>query len=445
MHRGIRARSECSVRSDHVPLYFATHCDSSRSVEKINISNIFWHILALLDFVTLYRLLFPPGPPNGTTEGDVMRTRISKRTVDRLTPGQSIADLDVRGFSARCLPSGAISYDLRYRTATGERRRLSLGLHGAITPDQARTIAEKRLDDLAKDRDPATERQRQRTTTVDAVLDNYIARVLGTKRSKAAQVSAFGRLVRPEIGTRSIYDLRRADIARLMDTIEDSSGPVAADRTLAYLRRAFHWQQGRDDNFLSPIVRGMERTSTKELARDRVLTDDEIRAIWKATERDTFGALVRFLLLTAARRDEARLITWDEIDGTTWTLPAARNKVKVELVRPLSKAISAILKALPRRSAYVFAGRGDHAINSKNRSKKRLDLDSGVAGWRLHDLRRTARSLMSRAGVPSDHAEMCLGHVLTGVRGTYDRHAYQAEKAAAFEKLADLVAEIVAT
>jgi hypothetical protein len=124
-----------------------------------------------------------------------MRARISKRTVDKLRPGESIADLDVMGFSVRCLPSGAISYDLRYRTATGERRRLSLGLHGAVTADQARAIAEKRLDDVAKDRDPAIERQRQRTTTVNAVLDNYVSRMLGTKRSRPAQVSAFDRMV----------------------------------------------------------------------------------------------------------------------------------------------------------------------------------------------------------------------------------------------------------
>jgi integrase len=371
-----------------------------------------------------------------------MRARISKRTVDKLQPGQAIADIDVNGFTARCLPSGTICYDLRYRTATGERRRLSLGLHGSFTPDQARSIAEKRLDDLAKDRDPATERQRQRTTTVDAVLDNYVARVLGTKRSSKAQTSAFDRLVRPEIGTRSIYDLRRADIARLLDSIEDSSGPVQADRTLAYLRKAFHWQQGRDDNLISPIIRGMARTSTKERARDRILTDDELRAIWKYTASDTFGALIRFLLLTAARRDEARVMTWQEINGSDWFLPATRNKVKVELVRPLSDAAREVLDTLPRKSAHVFAGRNG-AINNHGKCKANLDMDSGVTGWTIHDLRRTARSLMSRAGVQSDHAEMCLGHVLTGVRGTYDRHAYHAEKAAAFEKLSALVITIV--
>jgi integrase len=416
-------------------LQFRRFCPQRKEIQHFRL------YLPLLDFVTFSGLLSFPGPRNGTTGGDVMRARISKRTIDRLRPGESIADLDVRGFSARCLPSGAISYDLRYRTPAGKRRRLSLGLHGVITPDQARAIAGKRLDDLARDRDPATERQRQRTTTVNAVLDNYVARVLVPKRSKTAQCSAFDRLVRPEIGAYSIYDLRRADIAHLLDSIEDSSGPVMADRTLAYLRAALHWQQGRDDNFLSPIIRGMARTSTKERARDRVLTDDEIRAIWRATDRDTFGALVRFLLLTAARRDEARLMTWVEIDGTDWVLPATRNKTMVELVRPLPKAACDLLDKLSRDSAYVFAGRRS-AINSESKSKRRLDLDSGVTGWRLHDLRRTARSLMSRAGVPSDHAERCLGHVIGGVRGTYDRHGYHAEKKAAYEALARQIAEI---
>jgi integrase len=158
----------------------------------------------------------------------------------------------------------------------------------------------------------------------------------------------------------------------------------------------------------------------------------------------TFGALVRFLLLTAARRDEARIMKWSEISSTDWTLPSARNKAKVDLVRPLSKAARSLLDTLPRDSAYVFAGRsGAINNNGKGKGKKQLDEDSNVTGWRLHDLRRTARSLMSRAGVLSDHSELCLGHVLPGVRGTYDRHAYHAEKAEAFEKLAATIYAIV--
>jgi integrase len=193
----------------------------------------------------------------------------------------------------------------------------------------------------------------------------------------------------------------------------------------------------RDESFTSPIITGMARTSSKERARDRVLTDDELRAISNATARGTYGALVRFLLLTAARRSEAAMMTWTELDGSTWTLPAARNKTKVELVRPLSKDATAIVAAQPRDGAYVFSVTGFSVC------KKDLDKASGVTGWRIHDLRRTARSLMSRAGVPSDHAEMCLGHVLPGIRATYDRHSYMDEKREAFEKLAALVAQIV--
>ena len=164
--------------------------------------------------------------------------------------------------------------------------------------------------------------------------------------------------MRPEIGTRSIYDLRRGDIAGLLDKIEDSAGPSAAHHTLAYIRAAFRWQESRDDNFISPVIASMARTSTKERARKRILDDDELRAVWAATEHGTFGALVRFLLLMAARRDEARMMPWEEIKGSDWYLPARRNfKTKLELVRPLSKEARKVLDTLPRKSAYVFAGK----------------------------------------------------------------------------------------
>ena len=138
-------------------------------------------------------------------------------------------------------------------------------------------------------------------------------------------------------------------------------------------------------------------------------------------------------------------MTWDEIDGADWTLPAARNKVKVDLLRPLSKAAQAVLAGMPRFAgcAYVFTGDGRRPFGGFTKSKRAFDQACGVTGWTLHDLRRTARSLMSRAGVNADHAERCLGHVIPGVRGTYDRHAYHAEKQQAFEALAAQIARIV--
>jgi hypothetical protein len=183
-------------------------------------------------------------------------------------------------------------------------------------------------------------------------------------------------------------------------------------------------------------VRGMGRLS--ERPRDRVLNDEELRSIWQAADGSIFGSYLRFLLLTAARRNEAARTERGELSGADWTLPAARNKTDQDLVRPLSKAALAIVAELPRLGKFVFSRRGKAALGSFGVLKEEIDRASSVTGWTLHDLRRTARSLMSRAGVPADHAERCLGHVIGGVRGTYDRHEYHDEKAKAFEALASL-------
>jgi hypothetical protein len=133
---------------------------------------------------------------------------------------------------------------------------------------------------------------------------------------------------------------------------------------------------------------------------------------------------------------------WSEIDGGDWLLPASRNKTKVDLLRPLS---AAALATLPEKAGeFVFSNDGVGPLCGFAELKRVVDRATGpMERWTLHDLRRTARSLMSRAGVLSDHAEQCLGHVLGGVRGIYDRHAYHDEKARAYEKLASLVECIV--
>jgi integrase len=184
----------------------------------------------------------------------------------------------------------------------------------------------------------------------------------------------------------------------------------------------------------------MARTKPKERARERTLTDDEIRVIW-GTCKGVFGRFVQFLLLTGARRGEAAQMERGELSGSDWTLPAARNKAKVDLVRPLSEAAQALVE--DGEAEWVFTTDGLNPISGFSKFKRALDKASGVKDWTLHDLRRTARSLMSRAGVPSDHAERCLGHVIAGVRGVYDRHEYHREKAQAFEALAALIERIV--
>jgi integrase len=214
-----------------------------------------------------------------------------------------------------------------------------------------------------------------------------------------------------------------------------------ANEVLGNISRVMDWHATRSETFRSPIVKGMNRAGAQE--RSRILNDEELRAVWQATVdyQHPFGAMLRFILLTATRRNEALYATRAEIVGDEWTIPSARYKTKIDHVIPLSKAALAELPS--GQGEFIFSANSRQAIGSHSRHKAAIDEASGVRGWVVHDLRRTARSLMSRAGISADHAERCLGHVISGVRGVYDRHEYLDEKRRAFEALASLVARIV--
>jgi Arm DNA-binding domain len=170
--------------------------------------------------------------------------------VDALKPGDILADTEVKGFVARRLPSGVVTYGLRYRVAGNKQRWLALGLHGRQTPDGARKAAKKRVGKVADDRDPAGEREAEEArakaasaSTVNVLLDAFLDRHVRKNLRSAGEVErVFNKYVRPRIGDKSIYQLRRGDIVEMLDAIEDENGPVMADRTLAHVRKAFNWQ-----------------------------------------------------------------------------------------------------------------------------------------------------------------------------------------------------------
>ena len=268
------------------------------------------------------------------------------------------------------------------------------------------------------------------------------------------------RLVYPTLGDQPISTIKRKAIIELLDAIEDGKlvnakgpmkgGATMAHSTLAIVGKIMRWYAVRDEDYVVPIVPGMARIKPDERARSRVLSDDELRSIWTTAEQrsEPFAAMIRFMLLTACRRSEAAALTWDEIVqddiGPCWLLPAARNKVKVDLIRPLSEAAQAILEAQAQIGdcPYIFTY-GRRPLAAFSQCKDEFDEASGVTGWTLHDLRRTARTLMSRAGVISDHAEQCLGHLLSGVRKIYNRDDFKPQKKLAFDALAALIARIV--
>jgi integrase len=397
-----------------------------------------------------------------------MKQKITKFAVDHLKPGGILADSNPVGFVARRLPSGAVTYGYRYRDKQGGRQRwIGLGLHGEITPDQARRKALRVAAEVNSGGEVASAAavaKKRRVTlgvNVDQLLDEFLARYVRNPerplRGADHTERAFRAYVRPRIGAKSIYSVTRLDIVELLDAVEDTAGPVMADRALAYLRKAFRWWAARDDQFSPPIVPGMARTRPKERARSRVLSDQEIRDVWKALATakapKPFPAFVRTLLLTCQRRDEVSRMGWQEVHDDVWEIPAERYKTGLPNAVPLTKAVCELLGA-PKKAGFVFSSDGGkRALSGFSKSKRALDIviaeireqekREPMPGWRLHDLRRTGRSLMSRAGVPSDHAERTLGHVLQGVRGTYDRHDFLPEKKAALERLATLVGKIL--
>jgi integrase len=349
-------------------------------------------------------------------------------------------------------PSGVKSFAVRYRFNGPKKLTLGPVEMGLAA---ARKLAGDALFELAQGRDPgakkreAKEAQRQAALAVEDTFYSVSEKFLQLEGPKLRSVERrrkeLARLIYPKIGARSVNDLKRSEIVRLLDEIEQSSGPAMAQAVLTIIGSTLSWHEGRSDDFRSPITKAMRRVNARESVRERTLNDDEIRRVWKAADAldGPAGPFVQFLLLTAARRSEAAGLRFAELSGSDWLLPAARNKVGVDLLRPLSAAaLEAIAKA-PRISDELVFSTGTRPLDGFSRFKRTLDATSGVSGWTLHDLRRTSRSLMSRAGVPVDHAERTLGHVIGGVRGTYDKHRYYAEMRRAVDQLAALIERIV--
>ena len=371
-----------------------------------------------------------------------------------------------RGFGVRVTANGTRAFVLNYRLR-GREHRFTIGAWPDWSALKAVREARNLRQRVDRGENPIEDRTPSPTTvTVASILDDFMARHVRNKnqplRSADEYESAFNRLVKPRIGNLGIYEVRRSHVIKMLDEIEDANGPVMADRTLAYVRKAFNWYATRDDQFNVPIVRGMARVKPKERARTRILSDDEIRILWPVLdEAGTFGALARTLLLTAQRRDEVAHMQHNEIGREgIWAIPAERYKTKRPNFVPLSKAALAVIAAQPKHEDcnYVFPSRAKTPYSGFGKSKAKLDKAvfavmkkqarkgakvEPMPNWTLHDLRRTAKTLMVRAGVRPDISERVLGHVIAGVEGTYDRHSYEDEKRDALEKLAEMVERIL--
>ena len=317
------------------------------------------------------------------------------------------ADPEMSGHYIRITPSRTMTFVCTARDPYRKQIWHTIGDTDLHKIDEARELAREAIKRIKAGK-PAVEPVKAKPDSYETVARNWLKQEAQAFRTKKEVERVLDKYVLPYWGARNFVDIKRSDVASLMDTIKDKHGARQADIALALVASIANWFATRDDDYVSPIVKGMRRG--KRVTRDRILTDAELRTVWnEAGQAGTFGAFVRILILTAQRRDIAVTMRWADIskDGV-WTIQKEdRSKGNLGAVKLPAEAL-AIIKAQPKFAGnpYVFAVRSDGPLRGlgkfKNRFAERCNLSTE---WRLHDLRRTARSLMSKGGVASDIAE----------------------------------------
>lgn len=408
--------------------------------------------------------------------------KVSKRSVDALKPGpkdQFLWDDDLRGFGLKVTPAGNRVYLLQYRMGGrgSPTRRYTIGTHGSPwTATTAKTEARRLLALVTQGKDPAADKEERRRLSTGLAFNGYASKFLSDyvrrewRRSYDDADRIFRLHLTPFFKSKPLPDIRKADITALFDGLPPHQ--VALRRKVhAVIGRMFRWAVGRGDLERSPLE-GSEPPPAPD-ARDRVLSDWELRLAWLAAGSlgQPFGPLYRLLMGTGQRRDEVAGLDWKELDRgkAGWHLPSARAKNGIASVIHLSPSMLAVLDLMadgekwPKRGL-VFTTTGKTPVSGYSRGKSRLDTtmlklarkEAEVAGddpkhveiepWRVHDLRRTFATGMQRLGVRFEVTEAILNHVSgskSGVAGVYQRHDWKEEKRAALDAWAVHLERIV--
>jgi integrase len=340
----------------------------------------------------------------------------------------------------------------------GEKRRLPLGACSAISIAAARDAVRAIVGDVAKGRDPARERKDaareakrkavHEALTVETLVEQW--KTLGLVDRRERYVAEAVRALRYAFAShlkRPAAELSRGAAVRVLDSLANDGKNAMASRTSAYGRACYQWAVKRGSLSTNPF---QDLPLAPAVKRERVLADEELCAIWRATEiRGSFNAIVRELILTGQRREEVAAMTWGEIapDLSTWTIPGTKAKNGAAHLVPLSSQAQTILRAAPHIEGndLVFPGlRGP--FNGFSKAKSVLDKTSGVKDWRLHDLRRTLATGLQKLGVRLEVTEAVLNHVSgsrAGIVGVYQRHNWADEKRAALNAWGAHVAALV--
>ena len=341
---------------------------------------------------------------------------------------------------------------MMYRLAgAGSRlRKYTIGPYGRVTLPMAKAQAQKIFAARLDGRDPAEEKKQSRrrlvVDRVDDLVETFIREHVAKIGTNRRITSLLRRDVIPYWGAKSIHEIKKRDVSDLISLIAQRNAH-ASHRLLKTLKTFFRWCVGRAVIDFSP-AEGIS-SPYREVSRDRVLTDEELAAVILAARRmpPPYGRIVEFLALTGQRREEVAQLKWDELDEKTrtWTIPGLANQ---EQEGPYRSSIGAGLEGNRSCSGqpYVFGTATGKRFQRFGRGKRAIDKLCGVAGWRLHDLRRTIVSGMARLGIPPHVADKILNHqagTISGVAAVYQRHDFLAERKEALDRWGGHVGEIV--
>ena len=373
-------------------------------------------------------------------------------------------DDELGGFGVRMREGGARSWIVQYDFG-GKAHKMTLGAVDALSAARARASAKDILAAVRLGRNPAAEKRRARaetSETFNALLPRYLAH----KRAKLKQRSfeEVERHVlmhcRPLHG-RPIGDIDQRAVAILLADIAERSGPRACNAVRTSGSGFFTWAMREGIADANPFAN--TNKAAEAGPRDRTPSDAELREIWNACPDGDYGAIVKLLMLTGARRDEIASLAWSEVDldEALITLPARRTKGRREHEIPLSASALTILQALPRREDRDFIfGNGASGFRGYSRAKREIDARIAAARhvatkkgkpatmleWRLHDLRRSMSTTMhERLRILPHIVEDVLGHATfrQGVAGVYNRSSYCTEKRRALDLWAEHLMAIV--
>lgn len=332
---------------------------------------------------------------------------------------RDVYDSEVSGLVLRLQTSGSRSWSFTYRLK-GKAKRLSLGKYPAVGLKLARERARAARADLDRGGDPVEDRKvaerEKEMYSFEACANKFVEQYCKPNlRSWRTIHRNLERFAIPEWKDRAAKDIRRRDVVELIEKVA-SKTPGQSNHTRAYLSKMFKWLIEREIVEINPVEGVTKRHKT--VARDRVLSDEEIACLWHVTEHEgsVFSQCIRFLLLTGCRRDEASFLSWAEIDGDFANLPANRMKAGKDFRIALSTKATALVNAMPNKGQYIFTTTGDKPIAGWGKAKARIDrlmedqMGEQIPNWCLHDLRRTAATNMAKLGIRQEVIKRVLGH-----------------------------------